>query len=145
MTFVSLIERNTYEPLFNYFSNKCNNFYIVYPHDPHEKTSYSHDIPNQLLTGKEDFLNLNGTVITPWEGMDNSIKISGYLNENVIKIFRNFLFQEDIIDYIWHYSFLINEQEIFKVNDFNVGVLYISENELNILKKNKILNEDDIL
>lgn len=137
---ISLTEIKKHERLLDYFFNICDNFYVVYPNGDAHNTDI---LENPLLVGKEDFLNLKDIVITPWDGMKNSIKISGCLNKDVIKIFRHYLFERG--DAIWKYSFLIDEKEVIEINDFNDGILDISETEFNTLRKNKILNEDAII
>lgn len=135
MVFVSLIKTKTQKKLLNYFFGKCTNFSVIYPKDNINNPD------NPLLEGKKEFLKLENISIDVWNGMEDSIKIYGNLNKSVQAIFYHSLTKKGI----WQYSLFVNEEEVFIVNDFDIGVLNIPQVEINYLIKNKIVNSNDFI
>lgn len=131
---ISLIEN--YEKILQYFIEQSTHFAVMYPGD-----STTYDGQNPLMFKKDFFLYLPQTNISSWNGMKDSIIISGVITSDVKKIFLDALNQKGI----WNYSLFRNGKTILTVSDFDVGTIDISQEEMEILKERGVITPDNYL
>ncbi len=93
-----------------------------------------------LLTKKSDFLLLKEITISPWAGMTNSIAISGPLTQQAKAIFYSSLKAKGL----WQYKLYSDCIDIlFKIYDFDIGVINISDSAYDKLIKENIISLND--
>ncbi|MCA0983529.1 hypothetical protein LCL89_05610 [Halobacillus yeomjeoni] len=127
--------------IFEYAVKNSTRFSIVFPEgDP--------DDENPLLTGKNDFLNLENISISSWYGMDNSVKISGELCNESLNTFYKYITPSFTNEgsSLWHFELWDDSQPILSISDFNVCILNLDNQALNAIKKERIsLHQFDVI
>lgn len=131
---ISIIEN--YDKILNYFLEQCSHFTVAYPG---EKNIF--DPSNPLMFKKDCFLKLSEITVSPWEDMTESISISGVLTSEVKEIFWDSLSQKGL----WNYKLYREGVPVLSVSDFDVGVIDIPSDEINVLIRKKIISFDDYL
>ena len=97
------------------------------------------DSPEGPLTqGKSDFLSLPGISIADWQGMADSIEISGPMTEQARSVFLKF--QQDAFDgfmpQLWSFQFQDEQgRVILRVEDFTVCLCWFPDEIMEILEK----------
>jgi hypothetical protein len=85
-----------------------------------------------LNAGKQEFLNMPSITISPYEGMENSIEVTGELNRVVREVFLTFMapafhgYKPDL----WSFQFLKGNDAMLRVEDFTAGLLFLEESEV---------------
>jgi hypothetical protein len=90
------------------------------------------DADEYLNAGKKEFLDLPSITISPYEGMENSIKVTGALNRVARELFLTFMapaFQGWKPD-LWSFQFLKGNDVMLEVADFTEGWLHLEESEV---------------
>lgn len=132
MIFLSFVDKSNKKKLLDYFFLSCTDFSIIYPNDD-LKGHYNAE--NPLLNGKKEVLALEGIKILPWEGMDDSIVISGKLSDAAKVFFYNSLATRGL----WNFSLWRGNEEVFAVSDFDNGILFLSDDEIENMEELKII------
>ena len=136
MFFVSLVEQDTQRQLLDYFFQQCTDFSVMYPGGTEENP-----LDNPLLEQRGNFLKLKNICISIWSGMENGIKLSGSLTNEARHLFYLSLCNKGL----WCYRLFIKNDEVFAVNDFDVGILKISEEEVDILIQKKVIKKSFLM
>ncbi len=85
-----------------------------------------------LNAGKREFLNMPSITISAYEGMENSIEVTGELNEAARELFQTFMapaFQGWKPD-LWSFQFLKGNEVLLRIEDFTVGLLFLEESDV---------------
>lgn len=119
----TVIENITSEPnwkeIFLSALNYSDEFKVIFP-----KGSYS--IDNPLQAGMIDIQSLKNTSIESFDGMDDSIAISGRISEKEKSILKKLVspsFDKEIPD-LWWFTLYNNNQEIITISDFTVCIIH---------------------
>ena len=116
-----------WETCFRFLMENSDTFRIIF-----QGNSDTSDADEYLNAGKKEFLNLPSITISPYEGMENSIKVTGELNKVSRELFLTFMesaFQGYKPD-LWSFQFLKGNEVILQVADFTEGWLYLEESEV---------------
>jgi hypothetical protein len=87
------------------------------------------DADEYLNAGKKEFLDLPSLTISAYEGMENSIKVTGELNRVARELFLTFMapaFQGWKPD-MWSFQFLKGNDVVLEVADFTEGWFSLEE------------------
>ena len=112
-----------WETCFRFLMEKSDTFRIIL-----QGNRDAFDADDYLNTGKQEFLNLPSITISPYEGMKNSIKVTGELNMVAREIFLTFLAPDE--PNLWSFQFLKGNDIMLEVADFTEGWLYLEESEV---------------
>ena len=115
-----------WETCFHYIMEKSDTFRIIF-----QAQSDALDAEG-LNAGKQEFLNLPSTTISPYGGMENSIEVTGKLTRAAREIFLTFTapsFQGLKPD-LWSFQFLKGTDVMLKVEDFTVALALLEESEV---------------
>jgi hypothetical protein len=112
-----------WETCFRFLMEKSDTFRIIF-----QGNRDAFDADEYLNTGGKEFLNIPSITISPYEGMENSIKVTGELNIVAREVFLTFLApsQPDL----WSFQFLKGNDVMLRVEDFTVGLLFLEESEV---------------
>lgn len=136
MLLISLTRENIQKNLLDYFFTQCKYYTVIYP----DSSDAEDENENPLLTKKSDFLMLKEITISPWAEMTNSIAISGPLTQQAKAIFYSSLKAKGL----WQYKLYSDCMDIlFEVNDFDIGVINISDSACDKLIKEDIISLND--
>ena len=115
-----------WETCFHVLMEKADTFRIIF-----HGTKDAFDADEYLNTGKQEFLKLPSITISPYEGMENSIEVTGELNRAAREVFLTFMApsQPDL----WSFQFLKGNDVMLRVEDFTVGLLFLEESEIEAL------------
>ncbi len=123
-----------WESCFRYFMEKSDNFTIIFQGDKDDTRAEG------LNIGKKEFLDLPAIMISPYEGMKNSIKVAGELNKAAQDIFLHFMassfegFNQDL----WSFQLLKGNVVNLRLEDFSEAFLFLDESELEDLSSRGI-------
>lgn len=132
--FLSNIEKESWEKLFFYFINKGDNFKIYLPlHEDGTKDSIG-----------DDFSRLHKVNIKSWEGMKNSIEISGELNKNTKELILKY--EEPSFlggnGELWSLEIYLGEEKLIYIGDFNDRLIYLDRNDFGFITEGGIDTKD---
>ena len=116
-----------WETCFHSLMEKSDTFQIIF--QGNRDTS---DADTFLNAGKREFLNLPSRSISAYEGMDNSIEVTGELNIASRELFQTFMAPafEGWKPDLWSFQFLKGNEVILRVEDFTVGLLFLEERDV---------------
>lgn len=85
-----------------------------------------------LNAGKQEFLKLPSITVSPYEGMENSIEVTGELNMVARKVFQTLMTPSfhGWKSALWSFQFLKGNDVMLRVEDFTVGLLFLEESEV---------------
>jgi hypothetical protein len=112
-----------WETCFRFLMEKSDTFRIIL-----QGNRDASDADEYLNAGKKEFLDLPSITISPYEGMENSIKVTGELNRVAREIFLTFLAPDE--PDLWSFQFLKGNDVMLEVADFTEGWLYLEESEV---------------
>lgn len=118
---LNLVDFPRWEMLIDFYFDECDAFEIVFPDD-----TESSEEDNPLITGYKDFLNLPQINVTPWDGMQNSVRITGPLNAETKHTFYKYVKDQHDDQYparLWTFFLIKNQTIVFKIDDFTVCIL----------------------
>jgi len=116
-----------WETCFHFIMEKSDTFRIIF-----QGNRDASDADEFLNAGKQEFLNLPTRTISPHEGMDNSIEVTGELNMVARELFLTFMapsfdgWKPDL----WSFQFLKGNDVMLRVEDFTVGLFFLEESEV---------------
>lgn len=116
-----------WETRFHFIMEKSDTFRIIF-----QGNRDASDADEFLNAGKQEFLNLPTRTISAYEGMDNSIEVTGELNMVARELFQTFMapsfdgWKPDL----WSFQFLKGNDVMLRVEDFTVGLLFLEESEV---------------
>jgi len=116
-----------WEICFRYLIEKADTFRIIF-----QGNSDTSDADALLNAGKKEFLSMSSITVSPYEGMENSICVTGELNMAAREVFLSFMesafhgYKPDL----WSFQFLKGNDAILRVEDFSVGQLFLEESEV---------------
>ncbi|MCF6138850.1 hypothetical protein [Pseudalkalibacillus berkeleyi] len=129
----NIMDFDDWEKVYKSCLTYANHFNIVYPIG-------KCDEENPLMTGKDEFLSLSGTIQKPWDGMQDSVVISGGLNSTAIFLFNKYIepsFNGES-SYLWQWQLLKEDVPCIEVSDFNVCTITLSEDLLALFAQTNI-------
>ena len=112
-----------WETCFHSLMEKSDTFRIIF-----QGNGDAFDADEFLNAGKQEFLNMPSITLSPYEGMENSIEVTGELNTGTREVFLTFMApsQPDL----WSFQFLKGNDVMLRVEDFTVGLLFLEESEV---------------
>jgi len=116
-----------WETCFHFIMEKSDTFRIIF-----QGNRDASDIDEFLNAGKQEFLNLPILTISAYEGMENSIEVTGELNRVARELFLTFMapaFHGRKPD-VWSFQFLKGMDALLRVEDFTVGLLFLEESDV---------------
>ena len=114
--------------IFTSILNHCDQFEVIYPDG-------EFDSENPLMGGKLEIEKVRGTLVKPWDGMANSVSISGELSN----ISRKIIYKLEepsftgFIPELWCFQLLKNGTLFLSVQDFNVCLLENHQEMISLL------------
>lgn len=107
-----------WKAIFTSILNHCDQFEVVYP-------DAEFDSDNPLMGGKLEFEKLDGTVVKPWKGMENSVSMLGKLTSVSRRIFYTLEEPSFVGDKpeLWCFKLIKNGTLFLSVQDFTVCLL----------------------
>ena len=116
-----------WETCFRFLMEKSDTFRIIF-----QGNRDASDADEYLNAGKKEFLDLPSLTISPYEGMENSIKVTGELNRVARELFLTFMESafEGYKPDLWSFRFLKGRDVLLEVADFTEGWLYLEESEV---------------
>ncbi|WP_027726262.1 hypothetical protein [Tuberibacillus calidus] len=138
---LNLVDFPHWETLIDFYFDECDAFEIFFPDDTESTEDY-----NPLITGYKDFLNLPQINVNQWDGMENSVCITGPLNDEAKNTFYKYVKDNHDDKYparLWTFFLVKNKTKVFKIDDFTVCIL---ETKPELMEKlNKLgIDFDDI-
>ena len=112
-----------WETCFHALIQKSDTFRIIF-----QGTKYAFDADDLLNAGKQEFLNIPSITISPYQGMENSIEVTGQLNMLAREVFQTFMAPSQPA--LWSFQFLQGNDVMLRVEDFTVGLLFLEESEV---------------
>jgi hypothetical protein len=115
-----------WETCFHNTMEKCDTFRIIF-----QGRSDVFDADG-LNAGKPEFLNMPSITISPYEGMENSIEVTGELSTAAREVFLTFMAPafQGYIPGLWSFQFLKGNEVMLRVEDFTVGLLFLEESDV---------------
>jgi hypothetical protein len=116
-----------WETCFRFLMEKSDAFRIIF-----QGNRDASDADAYLNAGKKEFLDLPSITISAYEGMENSIKVTGELNRVARELFLTFMesaFQGWKPD-LWSFQFLKGNEIMLEVADFTEGWFYLEASEV---------------
>ena len=129
--FVSITNKEQIKKLYDFLFVQQLDFEACFPDDGTKEC----DNENPLMNGKQEICAASDVKIGVWDGMDNAIRVTGKLTEEVKTVFYQSLLGRGI----WKYSFFRNGKEIVTVEDFDDVLLNLDKNEIEILRMIKVI------
>lgn len=119
--------------VFNLILNHCDQFEVIFPEG-------NFDVENPLMGGKLEFEKLEDTLSNSWDGMKDSICLSGSLTKDVKSLIYELEQPSFIGDKpeLWNFKLLRNGQLYLRIEDFTVCLLENHKELLSLLGKNGI-------
>jgi hypothetical protein len=116
-----------WETCFHYIMEKSDTFRIIFQgsKDVLESDEF-------LNAGKREFLSLPALTISPYEGMGNSIRVIGKLDQAARELFLTFMSPafEGYKPDLWSFEFLKGNDVKLRVGDFTDYLLFLEESEV---------------
>lgn len=128
--FLSNIEKEDWKKLFFYFINKGDNFKV---HLPLEADGTKDSIAN-------DFSKLSKVSMKSWEGVKNSIEISGELNKNSEELIIKYekpSFLGDNVE-LWGLEIYLKTEKLLHIGNFNDRLIYLDQNDFTFIREEDI-------
>ena len=115
-----------WETCFRFVMEQCDTFRIIF--------QVADDALGEagLNVGKREFLQMPSITISPYEGMENSIEVTGELNKAARELFLSFMdpsFHGET-SRLWSFQFLQGNKVMLRVEDFTVALLFLEQGEL---------------
>jgi hypothetical protein len=112
---------------FHSLMEKSDTFRIIF-----QGNSDTSDTDALLNAGKKEFLLLPSITISPYEGMENSIEVTGALNRVAREFFLTFMAPafDGYTPDLWSFQFLKGEDVLLRVEDFTVALLFLEESDV---------------
>ncbi len=116
-----------WETCFHSLMEKSDTFRIIFKGN--RDTS---DADAFLNAGKWEFLNLPSVTISAYEGMENSIEVTGELSMAARELFQTFMAPafEGWKPELWSFQFLQGNEVLLRIEDFTVGLLFLQESDV---------------
>lgn len=115
-----------WETCFHSLIEKSDTFRIIF-----QGNRDAFDADELFNAGKQEFLHLPSVTISPYEGMENSIEVTGELNMVAREVFLTFMAPSK--PDLWSFQFLKRNDVMLRVEDFTVGLLFLEESEVDDL------------
>ncbi len=112
-----------WETCFHSLMEKSDTFRIIF-----QGNRNAFDADTFLNAGKQEFLKLPSITISAYEGMENSIEVTGELNIVAREVFLTFMSPSK--PNLWSFQFLKGNDVMLRVEDFTVGLLFLEESEV---------------
>ena len=112
-----------WETCFHALMEKADTFRIIF-----QGNRDAFDADEVVNAGKQEFLNMPSITISPSEGMENSIEVTGELNLVAREVFLTFMAPST--PELWSFQFLKGNDVMLRVEDFTVGLLFLEESEV---------------
>ncbi|MBB2479923.1 hypothetical protein H5P36_06945 [Bacillus sp. APMAM] len=119
-----------WEGIFSIILEECDAYQVNYPSGVFDKE-------NPLMSGMSYFMELKDIKVEPWEMMEESLKITGKLNNEIKSKIYGFIkpsFSGDKPD-LWDFSLLKNNIQYLRCSDFTVCILEDNDEIKNLLQK----------
>ncbi|TGB03662.1 hypothetical protein [Halobacillus salinus] len=119
--------------VFEYAIDHSTSFSIVFPEgEP--------DDENPLLTGKSDFLRLEEVTVNTWDGMADSIIVSGRLCNEALNTFRKYMTPSFSNEgaLLWHFDLFNEMNPVMSISDFHVCILHLDQQALDVMKQENL-------
>ena len=116
-----------WETCFQSIMEKADTFRIIF-----QGNRDAFDTDEGLNAGKQAFLNVPSITISPYEGMENSIEVTGKLNRVARELFLTYTapsFHGEKPD-LWSFQFLKGNNVMLRVEDFTVCLLFLEESDV---------------
>ena len=115
-----------WETCFHFAMEKSDTFQIIFQVDGDASDE------DGLNAGKQKFLSMPSITISPYEGMENSIEVTGELNMAARELFQTYMKPsfEGWKQNLWSFQFLEGKNAMLRVEDFSVALLFLDESEV---------------
>jgi hypothetical protein len=116
-----------WEICFRTLIEKADTFRIIF-----QGTTDVSDADTLLNAGKREFLSMPSITVSPYDGMENSIQVTGELDMAARKIFLTYMESafEGYKPDLWSFQFLVGNDVILRVDDFSDGLLFLEDSEV---------------
>ena len=120
--------------LLNYWLGQADSFAVHFP-----------DGPGMLSCGRDEFPALAGVRVRPWDGMRESVEVSGPLNPESRQLFDRI--ETSVTSYeparkLWDYRLFRNGGIVLQIGDFSDVLVTADDDELATIRAGGISTDD---